>query len=83
MKTPEQILKLACIADILEFPDYGLELLEYLTLNYGNDPTYNFANIIVQQLAQFPELVQNGLSSLPIVTNIRDYVTGDLSKLLH
>jgi FkbM family methyltransferase len=83
LKTPEQILKLACIADILEFPDYGLELLEYLTLNYGSDPTYNFANIIVQQLAQFPELVQNGLGSLPIVTNIRDYVTGDLSKLLH
>lgn len=32
IKEPERILKLACIADILGFPDYCLELLEYLTV---------------------------------------------------
>jgi FkbM family methyltransferase len=35
-KTPEQILKLACLADVLEFADYAFELLEYLTFNYGS-----------------------------------------------
>lgn len=76
LKTPDKILKLACIADIMDFPDYTLELLEYLTLEYGNDPNYNFANNIIESLSQFPELVQRGLGSLPVVAKIRDYVTG-------
>ena len=76
LKTLEQIFKLACIADIMDFPDYALELLEYLTLQYGNDQKYNFANNIIESLAQFPELVQQGLASLPIVASIRDYIDG-------
>lgn len=76
LKTPEKILKLACIADIMDFPDYALELLEYLTLQYGNDPNYNFANNIVESLTQFPELVERGLGSLAVVARIRDYVSG-------
>lgn len=76
LKTPEKILKLACVADIMDFPDYTLELLEYLTLEYGNDPNYNFANNIIESLSQFPELVERGLGSLPVVAKIRDYVTG-------
>lgn len=76
LKTPERILKLACIADVMNFPDYALELLEYLTLHYGKNKKYNFANNIIESLAQFPELVQQGLSSLPVVAKIRDYVIG-------
>jgi hypothetical protein len=60
----------------MDFPDYTLELLEYLTLEYGNDPNYNFANNIIESLSQFPELVERGLGSLPVVAKIRDYVTG-------
>jgi len=74
LKTPEQILKLACMADIMNFPDYALELLEYLTINYGTDTNYNFADNILESLAQFPELVQQGLASLPIIVKIRDYL---------
>ncbi|WP_009632848.1 FkbM family methyltransferase [Synechocystis sp. PCC 7509] len=74
LKTPEKIFKLACIADIMNFGDYALELLEYLTLNYGNNG-YNFADNIVESLSQFPDLVEQGLSSLAVVANIRDYVT--------
>ncbi|MEQ8536060.1 MAG: FkbM family methyltransferase [Coleofasciculus sp. D1-CHI-01] len=74
LKTPEQIFKLACIADIMNFSDYALELLEYLTLQYGTDTNYNFANTILESLSQFPELVQQGLDSLPIVASIRDYI---------
>ncbi len=73
LKTPEKIFKLACIADIMNFGDYALELLEYLTLNYGKDG-YNFADNIVESLRQFPNLVEQGLSSLAVVANIRDYV---------
>lgn len=73
-RTPLNILKLACIADVLEFPDYALELLQYLTLNYGENPTYNFANVIIESLSQVPELVARGLDSLPLVNNIRNFL---------
>lgn len=82
LKTPANLLKLACIADALDFPDYALEVLEYLTLYYGNDSTYNVANSIVETLAQVPELVEHGLSNFPIVVSIRDYVSGDVRNYL-
>jgi FkbM family methyltransferase len=75
LRSPQRLLKLACIADILDFPDYALEVLEFLTLEYGDDPVYNLAGSIVEGLAQFPELVQNGLSSLPIVQSLQNYLT--------
>jgi len=71
--TPEQLFKLACIADVMNFSDYALELLVHLTLSYGSDPKYNFADNILQSLAQFPELVKQGLESLPVVTKLRNY----------
>ncbi|MBD1890571.1 FkbM family methyltransferase [Coleofasciculus sp. FACHB-SPT9] len=75
LRTPERILKLACIADIMNFTDYALELLEYLTLNYGDDEKYNFADNIIESLSQVPELVAQGLDSLPIVTRISKYAS--------
>jgi FkbM family methyltransferase len=77
LKTPEKLLKLACIADIMEFYDYALEILEYLTLNYGSEPQYNFAENIIESLALIPELVEEGLESLPIVARMRDLLSGD------
>ncbi|MEB3181353.1 MAG: FkbM family methyltransferase [Nostocaceae cyanobacterium] len=74
-KTPDNILKLACIADMLGFYDYSLELLEYLTLEYGEDKKYNFADNIIESLQQFPELVEQGLGGLPVVERIRGYVS--------
>ncbi|MEB3831391.1 FkbM family methyltransferase [Phormidium sp. CCY1219] len=81
-KTPERILKVACIADIMGFPDYALELLEYLTLNYGNESQYNCANAIVEGLAKFPQLIPKGLNALPIVEKIRDRAFGSALELL-
>jgi FkbM family methyltransferase len=80
-KAPEQIFKLACIADILDFPDYALELLEYLTVNYGDDDAYNFADNIVEGLTQFPPLVQGGLAALPVVQNIQHRLSIDLNAM--
>jgi FkbM family methyltransferase len=82
LKTPEKIIKLACIADLVNFPDYSLELLEYITLEYGSNPNYNLANNIVEILAQFPNLVQQGLNSLPIIQRIRDLLTDDYQNIL-
>jgi FkbM family methyltransferase len=72
-KTPEQLFKLACIADVMEFSDYALELLEYLTLNHGSDPDFNFADVIVESLSEFAELFEQGVEALPVVANIRNY----------
>ncbi len=36
LQKQEQILKLACLADILDYPDYALELLKYLEVKYDD-----------------------------------------------
>jgi FkbM family methyltransferase len=74
LKTPAHLFKLACIADILEFPDYALEILEVLTLQYGRDSTYNFADAILQSFAQLPELVQQG-EAIPVIASLRPYIS--------
>jgi FkbM family methyltransferase len=74
-KTPSQIFKLACIADVLHFSDYTLELLEYLTVNYGNDPAYNFADTIFLALKDLLELSEQDIIALPIMINLKRYLT--------
>lgn len=71
LQTPDHLLKLACIADAQDFPDYALELLEHLTLQYGDDPRYNFAPNILEVLSQIPELVEQGLENLPIIQHLQ------------
>ncbi|MFB2919490.1 FkbM family methyltransferase [Aerosakkonema funiforme] len=73
--TPEKMFKLACIADMLEFTDYALEILAYLTRNYGNDENYNFAREIVESLSQIPPLIEKGLDALPIIVEMKNYLT--------
>jgi FkbM family methyltransferase len=75
LKSPEKMLKLACIADLMSFTDYSLEILVYLTRQNGEDPSYNFANSIIETLAQFSYLVDHGLESLPVVQQMRDYAS--------
>ncbi len=48
---PQKLLQLACVADILNFPDYALKIMEYLTLNHGSDSRYNLARAIVDGLS--------------------------------
>ncbi|MEP0870524.1 FkbM family methyltransferase [Trichocoleus desertorum AS-A10] len=82
LNQPENLLKLACIADILDFPDYTLEILEYLTLQYGRNSDYNFADSIVESLAQIPELLQQGLEILPVITNVKEYLSQESLNLI-
>ena len=72
--TPNKLLKLACIADILDFPDYALEIMVCLTLNHGSSPRYNLANAIYDRLSQFPELVEKGLDSLDVIRHLHDHL---------
>lgn len=75
-QSPERLFRLACIADVMQFSDYALEILEYITLNYGKEnPRYNFANVIVQVLAQAAKPMGRSLESLPIVASLRDFIT--------
>ena len=75
LKTPENLFKLACVADALSFPDYSIEILEYLTLNYGHDPKYNFADTIVLALKQVPDLQNYNLSDLPLIKSLEKFLT--------
>ncbi|OKH55463.1 hypothetical protein NIES2101_03485 [Calothrix sp. HK-06] len=82
LQTPEKIFKLACIADVLSFPDYTLELLIYLTLQYGKDEKYNFADNIIESLAQIPGIVKPGekLSYSPVIQQILNYSSSSIVK---
>jgi len=80
-QSPQHLLKLACIADLLDLTDYALELLEYLTLHYGQQPRYNLASSIVRSLSQVPAVVEQGLDSLPIVANLRSFLPQTVTPL--
>ena len=80
-KKPERILKLACIADIQHFPDYALEILIYLTTNHGDNPSYNFADTIVQSLAELTDLEKQGLATLEILEPIKNYMSQSCKNL--
>lgn len=79
LQQPEQLLKLACIADILEFTDYALELLEHLTLHHSNDSRYNLADSLVESIAQVPEILKDGLASFPTIERLHHLLTQPLS----
>lgn len=64
--SPEKLLKQACIADILNFPDYALELLEHLTLNYGSNPQYNFSQVIEHGLSILSGKTSNDIAELTV-----------------
>lgn len=69
-KTPERIFKLACIADLLMFYDYALELLAYLTLKYGENSQYNFTDIIIKTVQEHPNTVNLELESIPLMAEL-------------
>ncbi|NES77587.1 MULTISPECIES: FkbM family methyltransferase [unclassified Okeania] len=72
--TPEKLLKLACIADILSFYDVAMETLEWLTWKYGDNPKYNFANNIAEVLSQSPDVVKQEVGALPAMERIKGYL---------
>jgi FkbM family methyltransferase len=82
LRTPQQMLKLACMADILGFPDYAIEILSHLTVNYGDTSIYNCADTLAEGLSQFPGLVQNGLVNLPVIEQVQSYLSHEIRNSL-
>ncbi|NJK64943.1 MAG: FkbM family methyltransferase [Synechococcaceae cyanobacterium SM2_3_1] len=82
-KSAESCLKLACIADVMGFVDYALELFQHLTIMYGAaDSRYNFADEITEALEQIPELVGQGLLTFPIIQSIEPYMSSSCRERL-
>lgn len=81
LKTPANIFKLACLADALEFTDYSLELLQYLTIHFGEDSQYNFAHLIIQRLSQVPDLFNQDFENLSIIQKMGKYITEETPTL--
>lgn len=80
-QSPEQLLKLACIADAMNFSDYSLELLGHLTLTYGQDNAYNFADPIVMALQEVHGLSLEEVLSLPLIVNLKPFLTSDRNRI--
>jgi FkbM family methyltransferase len=79
---PEDLLKLACVADVMNFTDYAVEILEHLTVTFGKEPAYNFANVIVEVLAESSKLFEQDLQSLPLIKNVQKYLSQESLKLI-
>jgi FkbM family methyltransferase len=76
LRTPQRILKLACIADCMNFVDYAAELLEHLTVHHGADARYNAARPVLDTLTALPQLTPDLLRQLPIVDTMLKHVGG-------
>ena len=72
--SPDQLFKLACIMDAMDFIDYTIEILSYLTVNSGNHEAYNFAALILESLSEVNQLKEIDLSSLPIFEHLQPFI---------
>jgi FkbM family methyltransferase len=69
-QTPENLLKLVGIADILGFTDYALELLEHLMLRHELNDRYDFSAVIMDGFSKMEGMTQEDLSQLPVIQRI-------------
>ena len=74
LRTPERIFKLACIADVMNFHDYAMEVLVYLTLRYGDDKNYNFTDNILESIESLPEELKQQMLFLPVIQKLKERV---------
>lgn len=70
LQEPENFLKLACIADILAFPDYAIELLEHLMVVHGETLYPELNTVIVESLSKLEDLSNEDLRRLPVIQRI-------------
>ncbi|WJI26554.1 FkbM family methyltransferase [Thermosynechococcus sp. B1] len=75
LQSPSHLLRLAAIADALDFPDYALEVLTQLTLRYGEIPQWNCRKEIFAILEQVQPLLSTDIAKLPIVKLLSETTT--------
>jgi FkbM family methyltransferase len=69
-QTPEKLLKLACIADILGFVDYAVEILEHLMLNENLQGQRKLASVILESFSILGIEYERDFSNLPVIQGI-------------
>jgi hypothetical protein len=52
-----------------------------LTLNFGSDPAYNFADAIVESLQQYAPVIDNW-QSFPIFHSLQQYLSPEMADVL-
>lgn len=68
--SPASLLKLGAIADAFEFPDYALEILTHLSVNYGQEDRWNCRQEILAALGNVKSFTDADLQTLPIVQQL-------------
>lgn len=69
-QTPNYLLKLACIADILDFTDYAVEILEYLMLQVDLENQRIFATVILESFSRLGLEYERDFNDLPLIQRI-------------
>jgi FkbM family methyltransferase len=69
-QTSERLLKLACIADILGFVDYAVEILEHLMLNENLQEQRKLASVILESFSTLGIEYERDFSDLPVIQGI-------------
>lgn len=70
-KTPLSLFKLACIADILNFSDYALEVFIFI-MHHTSARQFNCAECLISSLEEQATLRQSDLQKLPAINILRE-----------
>lgn len=82
LKTPENILKMACIADFFNFTDYAIELLTLLTEHHSTDQLYNVADSMILALTSVLEQLPEPIDKFGFVQRLATYLSPDVRAKL-
>lgn len=74
LQTPERLLTLACVADALSFVDFALEVFVDLTLRFGTNPEYNFADDLVDFFIQIANYTTDEITTIPMFHKLRYFM---------
>jgi FkbM family methyltransferase len=69
-QNPDYLLKLACIADILDFTDYAVEILEHLMLQADLERQRIFATVILESFSRLGLEYERDFNDLPVIQRI-------------
>ncbi|MDX2243453.1 MAG: FkbM family methyltransferase [Leptolyngbyaceae cyanobacterium bins.302] len=70
-QNPNKMLKLACIADILNFPDFAFEVLVHLASTHRNNPTYNTTSTLVEALSEGLKMSEQDIKNISSLAKLQ------------
>lgn len=63
-QSPDKLLKLACIADILNFPDFAFELLIHIASTHRDNTIYNTVSTLVKALSEGLKMSEQDINNI-------------------